>query len=222
MKRKVYLYLGFFVVLVLAFWGVLSFVIKDFGAVKLPVLNKVHEFSFTDEAGRTFTEAKVDGKVYVTEYFFTTCTGICPKMNRNMKRIYDKFGSVSNFALLSHTSMPEVDSVPKMLAFEKKLLGQEQVANNNWHFLTGPKPDLYQMARQSYLLDDIKNKNYNEDQFIHTQFFALVDKNRRVRGVYDGLKEEEVKKLFTDVESLLKQPAEKGNFNNSAFSNNPN
>ncbi len=222
MKRKGWVYIGLFVLLILGFWGVLRLVIPDFGTVKLPVLNNVKEFSFTDERGQAITDRNLEGKVYVAEYFFTTCTGICPKMNLNMKLVFDKFGDQNNFAILSHTSMPEVDSVPKMKAYKAKLLGADSLKAGNWHFLTGHKDSLYRMARESYLLDDEKNKSYNiNDQFIHTQFFCLVDKNHRVRGIYDGLKEQEIQKLLTDVASLIKEPEEKGKVNNSNFNNNP-
>lgn len=222
MTRKGYVYLGLFAVLVLGFWFVLKLVIPDFGAVKLPVLNKVQEFAFTDERGERVTDRTMEGKVYVTEYFFTTCPGICPKMNENMKRVFDKFKSEPKFAILSHTSMPDVDTVAKMRAYKAKLLGSDTANASKWYFLTGRKDSLYRMARESYLLDDEKNKSYNiDDQFIHTQFFSLVDKNRKVRGIYDGLKEEEITKLFKDVQSLINEPAENGATNSSTFNNNP-
>ena len=91
------------------------------------------------------------------------------------------------------------------------MIGTGDVLSNNWFFLTGRKDSLYKIARESYLLDDEKNKAFNiNDQFIHTQFIALVDKDRRVRGIYDGLKEEDLQKLFTDIGTLLKEPPETG------------
>src|SRR5688572_7899609 len=197
MKRKYWMYAGFFIVLLGVFY-LLLFAGTDYYKVKLPVLTYVKDFSFTDQNGKPFTERSVDGKVYVAEYFFTTCKGICPKMNANMKKIYDKFKDENGFAILSHTCMPETDSIPLLKAYEQKMIGsgrdqyQEQPATGNWYFVTGNKKDLYKMARESYLLDNEKNNSLNiDDQFIHTQFFALVDKQRRLRGVYDGLKTEE-------------------------------
>jgi protein SCO1/2 len=146
-------------------------------------------------------------------------------MNANMKIIYDKYKSDPDFAIISHTSMPETDSVPLLKAYEQKLLstGNRQPATGIWFFVTGTKDSLYKMARESYLLDNEKNNSINvKDQFIHTQFFAVVDKEGRVRGVYDGLQKDELEKLSKDIASLLQETKTRSGFNNSTFSNNPN
>lgn len=193
------------VVLVSLMWFLLSFQ-KGFFEVKLPVMNYVQNFSFTDQNGQKVTEKTVDGKVYVTEYFFTTCKGICPKMNANMQKVYEKFKNNKDFAIVSHTSMPETDSVPLMKAYEEKMIGKDPHYPAEWYFVTGSKDSLYKMARQSYLLDNDKNNSVNiEDHFIHTQFFALVDKEKRVRGIYDGLKKDEIARLDTDIQELLNE-----------------
>ncbi len=205
MKKKVILLGGFIVVLVSLFWFLLSFQ-KGFFEVKLPVMSYVQNFSFTDQNGHEVNEQSVDGKVYVTEYFFTTCKGICPKMNTNMKNVFEKFKEDKYFAIISHTSMPETDSVPLMKAYEEKMIGKDPHYPAKWYFVTGSKDSLYKMARQSYLLDNDKNNNINiADHFIHTQFFALVDKQKRVRGIYDGLKLDEITRLDTDIAELLKE-----------------
>ncbi len=205
MKKKLILYSIFLVLLVGGFWFLLSFT-KGFFDVKLPVMSYVQDFSFTDQNNKTLTEHTVDGKVYVTEYFFTTCKGICPKMNANMVTVYDKFKNNNDFAIISHTSMPETDSVPLLKLYEEKMIGNNPNYAAKWYFVTGSKDSLYKMARQSYLLDNDKNNSVNiEDHFIHTQFFALVDKQKRVRGIYDGLKLNEIAQLDTDIESLLKE-----------------
>ena len=205
MKKKLILYGAFFILLVGGFWFLLSFT-KGFFEVKLPVMNYVQSFSFTDQNGQTVNEHNLDGKVYVAEYFFTTCKGICPKMNANMKNVFERFQHEKDFAILSHTSMPETDSVPLMKAYEEKMIGKNPDYAAKWYFVTGSKDSLYKMARQSYLLDNNKNNPINiEDNFIHTQFFALVDKQKRVRGIYDGLKLDEIARLDTDIESMLKE-----------------
>lgn len=169
-------------------------------------MSYVQDFSFTDQNHQTITGKDVDGKVYVTEYFFTTCKGICPKMNANMQKVFEKFRDEKNFAVISHTSMPETDSVPLLKAYETKMIGANPQYVAKWHFVTGTKDSLYKMARQSYLLDNDKNNGENiEEAFIHTQFFALVDKKKRVRGIYDGLKADEITRLDADIESLLKE-----------------
>lgn len=224
MNKKYWWYAAFFIVLVGAFYLFL-FADNDYYKVKLPVLTYVKDFSFTNQNGKPVSDRSVEGKVYVAEYFFTTCKGICPKMNMNMKKIYDKYKDENGFAILSHTCMPETDSVPVLKAYEKKILGttvNSQQSMVNWFFLTGSKDSLYKIARESYLLDNEKNNSSNiADQFIHTQFFALVDKQRRVRGIYDGLKEDEVKKLSTDISELLKETKDRQSGSISPFSNNP-
>jgi protein SCO1/2 len=218
MKKKLLWIGGFFIVLMAAFYFFL-FAGTDYYKAKLPVLNYVQNFSFTDQNGKQLTQKNVEGKVYVAEYFFTTCKGICPKMNANMKTVYDKFKNESDFAIMSHTCMPETDSVPLMKAYSQKM-GAD---SSNWHFVTGSKDSLYKMARESYLLDNEKNNSLNiKDQFIHTQFFALVDKEGRLRGVYDGLKNDELEKLSKDIKDLLKERKTPTVFNNSTFTNNPN
>ena len=218
MKKKLLWISGFFIVLMAAFYFFL-FAGTDYYKAKLPVLNYVQNFSFTDQNGKQLTQKNVEGKVYVAEYFFTTCKGICPKMNANMKTVYDKFKNESDFAIISHTCMPETDSVPLMKAYSQKM-GAD---SSNWHFVTGSKDSLYKMARESYLLDNEKNNSMNiKDQFIHTQFFALVDKEGRLRGVYDGLKNDELEKLSKDIKDLLKERKTPTVFNNSTFTNNPN
>ena len=227
MKKKLFWYVGFFVLLFIAYY-IYVFSQTDISQSSLPVVNaNVQPFAFTDQNGKPVTERNVEGKVYVTEYFFTTCKGICPKMNANMRRVYDEFKNDSNFVILSHTCLPETDSVPVLKKYEEKMLtgklkkigdGSYKIendstvqvsvpANRNWYFVTGPKAELYGMARHSYLIDNNKTDTLTKmaDQFIHTQFFALVDKQTRVRGIYDGLKEDEIQKLLKDIKGLLKE-----------------
>lgn len=227
MKKSWMLYLGFFVLL-LAGYFTYVFTQTDMTKSSLPVINdNIQTFSFTDQNGKTVTERDVDGKVYLTEYFFTTCKGICPLMNANMRRVYDVYKADSSFMILSHTCMPETDSVPLLKQYEARMLAgtlvknadgvykiaydsnsTAPVKNTNWEFVTGDKKKLYDMARHSYLIDNNKSIDTTAaiaDQFIHTQFFALVDKQARVRGIYDGLKEDEIQKLIKDIDGLLKE-----------------
>jgi protein SCO1 len=205
MKKKTVFYLLFFAVLIAGFLFTLGKVIPGFGEVKLPVLSYVQPFRFVDQDGKLVTEKDVLGKVYVAEYFFTTCEGVCPKMNRNMKTIYEAHKNNDGFLILSHTVDPDTDSVGRMKAYADSL----GVSGSKWFFLTGRKDSLYNAARVSYLLDDPKNNSVKiEDQFLHTQFFALVDKQGRVRKIYDGLKKDEISELNKDISKLM---AEKSN-----------
>jgi protein SCO1/2 len=174
----------------------------DFEKVKLPVLNSVQPFSFVRQDSTVVSQKDLGNRVYVAEYFFTTCKGICPKMNKNMQVVYEKYKNNPNFLILSHTVNPENDSVPVL----KKYADSLGASTNNWWFLYGSKTDLYKSARESYLLDDPKNSSKNiDDQFLHTQFFALVDRQGRVRGIYDGIKKDEVDQLMVDIEELIKE-----------------
>ncbi len=216
MSKKSIFFVAFFLILIIGFYFTLRSVIPGYGVRSFQVLNDVKPFSFTDQEGKTITERTVQGKVYVAEYFFTTCTSICPMLNTNMKEIYERYKDQSGFVILSHTCDPETDSVARL----KKYADSIQADPSRWMFLTGTKESLYNAARVSYLLDDPKNnltKNIN-DQFLHTQFFALVDKNGKVRKkIYDGLKKEELKELSDDIGVLLKEPAGDTRFVNNLF-----
>jgi protein SCO1 len=244
MRRKILIYVGFFAALLIVFYFFL-YRFADFSPSALQVINEnVQDFSFTNQDNQPFTQKDIEGKVYVAEYFFTTCAGICPKMNANMRRVYDAFKTEKNFLILSHTCMPETDSIPLLKAYEHKMLNGKLAKNadgslriddqeagtiatdttaSNWFFVTGDKKALYKMARESYIIDNNQRDTAQKitDQFLHTQFFALVDKQRRVRGIYDGLKAAEVDKLIGDIPGLLKEKTPKATFK-TGFSNTPN
>ena len=242
-KKKLWIYLGFFGLLLAVFYWAISDE-HPFTDAKLAVINdSIPDFSFTDQNGKIISKRNTEGKIYVAEYFFTTCKGICPKMNTNMRRVYDKFKDEEDFLIISHTCMPEVDSMPLLKTYEQKMLTGEVVenkdgsyklknspldtvktyVNNNWHFVTGNKAELYRLARQGYIIDNGKPDSTQqiENQFIHTQFFALVDRYGRVRGIYDRVKEEEIQKLMNDITELMKEKIDPARFLNG-FSNNPN
>jgi protein SCO1/2 len=217
MSRKLIFYTGFFVVLFVVFYVTLTKIIPGYGEVKLPVLNEVQPFFFTDQDGKIISQKDVAGKVYVAEYFFTTCKGICPKMNNNMKEIYADFKDEPDFRILSHTVDPETDTVARMKWYADSM----KADSKTWLFLTGRKDSLYRAARVSYLLDDPKNNDEDiNKQFIHTQFFALVDKNGEVRKIADGLKKDEIAELKTDIEKLLKEKPGINHFSSPLNGNN--
>jgi protein SCO1/2 len=215
MSKKRIFYLAFFLVLVLAFYFTMSSVIPGYGNRRFQVLNDVQPFSFINQDGKTVTERDVAGKVYIAEYFFTTCQSICPIMNTNMKKIYEVYKDEPGFAILSHTVDPEHDSVARLKQYADSL----KVDTKRWWFLTGNKESLYNAARISYLLDDPKNNSVNiDEQFLHTQFFALVDKNGQVRKkIYDGLKKDELEELKNDIKVLLQEPPGRARFVNNVF-----
>jgi protein SCO1 len=166
--------------------------------------HKVKPFLFINQCGENVTEETVKGKIYVTDFFFTTCQSICPIMSNELERVYKHFASNNDVLILSHTVAPEEDSVNALMDYAK-LHG---VTNKQWLFLTGDKKHLYDMARTSYLLN-MEEGNGDEDDFIHTQNFALVDKESHLRGFYDGTDSIEVSRLIADINLLLEEYAYK-------------
>lgn len=195
-KKKVF-YISFFVVLIVIFYIIVSkWITRD------DTIAVVQPFSFTNQDGKQVTKDDVAGKVYVAEYFFTHCDGICPTMNNNMRLVYEEFKSDTNFLILSHTCDPDRDSVAQMKYYADSM----KVDTKRWIFLTGRKDSLYNTARVSYTIDDPANSLKNiDDQFIHSQFWALVDKKGNVKKIYDGLKESEVNSLISAAQRLLKK-----------------
>ena len=213
MSKKNWIYIGFFTALVITFYFVLTALVPEFGK-RIPPISYVRPFAFTNQDGRIITNKDVAGKVYVSEYFFTTCTGICPRMNNNMKLVYEKYKGENDFLILSHTCDPETDSAARLKHYADSM----KVDTHKWVFLTGRKDSLYKTARNSYLLDDPQNnlQNINE-QFLHTQFFALVDRSGKVRKIYDGLKKDEIEELKKDIKRLLKEHNPGDRFSNNMF-----
>jgi protein SCO1/2 len=196
MTKKGIFYIVFFAVLVSLFYIVVRKWIRTNDTISV-----VQPFSFTNQDGKQVTDKDVAGKVYVVEYFFTTCGGICPRMNTNMKRVYEKFKNEDDFLILSHTSLPEVDSVSRLKRYADSL----GVNTAKWIFLTGRKDSLYNMARVSYTIDNPVNNLRNiKDDFVHTQFWALVDKEGKVKKIYDALEEREVEAMMSKIERMLR------------------
>ena len=216
MSKKFLGYVAFFAILAVGFYFVMTKLIPGYGDVKMPVQSTVRPFAFTNQDGRQISEKDVFGKVYLAEFFFTTCKSICPIMNTNMKVVYEKFKNEPNFVILSHTCDPATDSVARIKQYADSL----KVDTKKWWFLTGRKDSLYTAARMSYLLDDPQNNGGNiDEQFLHTQFIALVDKNGKVRKIYDGLKKDELAEIDRDVPNLLKEPATEKRFASNLFGN---
>ena len=201
-SKKTFFYTAFFIVLAGLFYYALVSFNPEIRKKSFPPISFIRPFSFTNQDGKNITEKDVAGKVYVAEYFFTTCKGICPKMNNNMRLVYDRFKNNNDFLILSHTCDPETDSTAQL----KKYSDSMEVDTRRWIFLTGRKDSLYTMARISYTIDDPANNLKSiDDDFLHTQFWALVNKNGDVKKIYDGLKGSEVRQLIKDAEKLLKE-----------------
>lgn len=200
MSRKRIFYILFFVVLFLSFVWAMSMVIPGFTKTNIPPISQVTPFQFVTQDGETFTEKDMQGKVTAVEYFFTTCNGICPRMNNNMRVVYNQFKDQKDFLILSHTSDPEVDTPAKLKRFADSM----QVNTKQWVFLTGRKDSLYNMARHAYKIDDpANNLTTIEDDFLHTQFVALVNRQGEVVKIYDALKPSEMKQMAGEIKKLL-------------------
>jgi protein SCO1/2 len=158
----------------------------------------IADFSFTNQNGETITQKDYEGKIYVADFFFTTCQTICPMMTNNMLDVQKAFLNNDKVKILSHTVTPEIDSVPVL----KKYALDKGVDDKMWNMVTGDKKDIYYIARKSYLAVKTGKPEEMYDM-VHTENFVLVDAKRRVRGFYDGTKKEDVQRLIEDVNWLL-------------------
>jgi len=164
-------------------------------------IHSVPAFSFIDQDGMTVTEQTVEDKIYVTDFFFTRCGSICPRMTTNMKSLQDKFKDNKDVIFLSHSVTPELDSVQAL----KNYAEEKGVISGKWHLLTGDKEAIYSLARKEYFAGDTIGYYKTEDDFLHTENFILVDKHRRIRGVYNGTLAVEMDRLVEDINTLLKE-----------------
>lgn len=166
--------------------------------------HRIGSFSFYNQDGSNITNKNIDGKVHVAEYFFTTCGTICPKMTKQMKRVNDVYFNHEDFVILSFTVNPDYDTVAIMKSYAEA----HGVKGKNWHFLTGNKAKLYELARRSYFIlkpAEAKNQGDAGSDFIHTNNFVLVDRLGRIRKYYDGTSADEVGQLIEDIDYLLKE-----------------
>ena len=160
----------------------------------------IADFSFINQNGKTITQKDYEGKIYVADFFFTTCGSICPKMTANLSDIQKAFANNPKVKLLSHTVFPETDSVSVLKAYAKK----HNVDDTKWNLVTGDKKEIYTMARKSYLAVKLGKPSELYDM-VHTENFVLVDAKKRVRGFYDGTNKEEMKRLIEDITFLSNQ-----------------
>jgi protein SCO1/2 len=166
-------------------------------------ISKYHtiaDFSFTNQNGKIITQEDYEGKIYVADFFFTTCGSICPKMTTNLAVIQKVIINNPKVMLLSHTVFPETDNVPVL----KKYAIKNGVLDNKWNLVTGDKKQIYEMARKSYMAVKLGKPNELYDM-VHTENFVLVDSNRRVRGFYDGTKKEDIQLLIDDINFLCSE-----------------
>jgi len=156
-------------------------------------------FAFVDQDSNLVNQETVASKIFISEFFFTSCPSICPKMQAQMLRVYENYRNNPDIQILAFTIDPERDTVAKLKAYEKKL----EVESSKWHFLTGNKDSIYNLA-ESFLVSAAEDPDAPGGH-VHSGNFILADKQRRIRGYYDGTKEESVQKLLDEIEILLKE-----------------
>ncbi|GAB1856952.1 SCO family protein [Flavobacteriaceae bacterium MHTCC 0001] len=161
--------------------------------------HRIADFSLTNQNGKTITQETYKNKIYVADFFFTTCQTICPVMTDHMADIQNKLIDDPDVMLLSHSVTPEIDSVAQL----KRYAIKKGVNDGKWNLVTGSKKQIYELARKSYLAVKTSGDGGPYDM-IHTENFMLIDKKRQIRGFYDGTNTEDIDKILNDIE-ILKQ-----------------
>lgn len=164
-------------------------------------LHAIPDFAFVDQLGDTVTQADYRGKVYVADFFFTACPSICPKLTNNLKAVADTFQRDTNVMFISHSVTPWQDSVPTL----KLYADNYEINPRQWHLVTGDKAEIYKLARQSYFAEEEPGFSRDSSEFLHTEHFLLIDKNRHIRGLYNGTLELETQRMIEDIRILLRE-----------------
>lgn len=158
----------------------------------------IADFSMTDQHNKTISQKDIEGKIHIANFFFTSCGSICPKMTNNLIAFQDEFKNEKDIVLLSYSVTPWQDSVPVLKNFAVKY----KITASNWHLLTGNKKEIYQLARQSYFAEENIGFAKDTSEFMHTEHLLLVDKNKKIRGIYNATLELEIQQLIKDVLTL--------------------
>ena len=168
----------------------------DSSVIHVSKYHKISDFELTNQNGQKITQEFYNNKIYVADFFFTTCQDICPLMTKNMYRLQEELKNDNDILFLSHTVIPEVDTVQQL----KKYSIENKVNDSKWNLVTGDKKQIYDLARKSYLA--VEDTEYGEFDMIHTENFILVDKEKRIRGFYDGTNRDDIDRLLEDLKIL--------------------
>lgn len=158
----------------------------------------VSDFKLTNQLGQDITQQDLDGKIYVTDFFFTTCGTICPRMTKQLKRVQDAFPNEEDLMILSHSVTPDIDTVEVLARYAEK----HGVDSKRWWLTTGDQEHIFELARKSYFAV-IKGESGAEKGFVHTENFVLIDKEKRIRGYYSGVTPSDVDRLIKEIDLLL-------------------
>jgi len=165
------------------------------------ITHRINEFSFTDQDGSLVDRQTINGKIHVANFFFTTCSSICPRMTLNLQTLQKNFEKNNDVVLLSYSVTPWIDSVPRL----KKYANKYSIRSGKWHLLTGNTSSIYSLARQSYFAEEETGYSKDSSEFLHTEHFILVDKQGYIRGIYNGTLPLEAQRLEDDINILLKE-----------------
>ena len=187
----------------LPFYGDASFTPHwiDANSPELQDFHQIPDFNLLNQDGVVTTAATFENKIYVTDFFFTACPGICPKMTKNMGILHDKFLKDDEVMLLSHSVTPDRDSISVL----KEYADERAIDSNKWHLVTGDRAEIYTLGRQQYFIEEDMGLESSMDEFLHTENFVLVDQNRHIRGIYNGLNLTSIDQLIADIKTLKKE-----------------
>lgn len=160
--------------------------------------HKIPDFQLLNQLGDTVSQTTFDDKIYIADFFFTTCPGICLKMTGNMAKVQEAFKDDPEVLLLSHSVTPSIDSVPVLINYAEK----NGVKDNKWHLVTGDKTEIYNLGRNQYFVENDLGVPKDINDFLHTENFLLIDKNKHIRGIYNGLNRASIAQLITDIKAL--------------------
>ncbi len=169
--------------------------------VESKIKHTISNFSFLDQDSTLISQKNIEGKIHVANFIFTSCGSICPKMTDNLKIVNNSLKKHSDIVLLSYSVTPWIDT-PTVL---KKYKAKNEITNPNWHFLTGSKSDIYRLARKSYFAEEDIGFSKDSTEFLHTEHFILVDKTKRIRGIYNGTLTLEMQQMLDDIKTLEKE-----------------
>lgn len=160
--------------------------------------HKIPDFQLLNQLGDTVSQTTFDDKIYIADFFFTTCPGICLKMTGNMVKVQEAFKDDPEVLLISHSVTPSIDSVPVLKNYAQK----NGVMDNKWHLVTGDKTEIYNLGRNQYFVENELGVPKDINDFLHTENFLLIDKNKHIRGIYNGLNRASIAQLITDIKAL--------------------
>ncbi len=169
--------------------------------IVLDTFHRISPFKLINQEGNIITEKSFANKIYVVDFFFTVCPGICPKMTANMKDVQDEFLNDEDVLLMSHSVTPERDSVPVLKSYAE----DKGIIAKKWHIVTGTQEEIYRLGRKDYFVEEDLGIEKDIDEFLHTENFVLVDKNRHIRGIYNGLSKKSIKQLIADIKTLQQE-----------------